>query len=344
MKATTSNEKIADAVVHPWPSRIRRLILLSCAALALLGFADDARSQGWPQKPVRLVVPFPPGGLTDGIARLLGQRLSERLGQPFVIENMPGAVGAIAARTVARAPADGHALFLGSVVQLAVLPALGNVAYDPVHDFAPISNIAGTPFVLMVHSSVPAKTIKGFVDYVRGQPGKITYSSAGIGSLDHLSMALFAQRGGIEMIHVPYKGGPQAITDLLAGHVAAYFGNRSVAVQHLNSEKIRLLAVSDEKRSAQFPDVPTVAESGYPRFRTIAWNGLMAPASTPKAMIDKLAAEIQRAIKDQAFIQGLTNIGVDAIGDDPEEFAATVAADISRWAEAVKVAGVNNQQ
>jgi tripartite-type tricarboxylate transporter receptor subunit TctC len=336
--------KLAGTIVGSWPPRTKVTFLVSCAALVLLGFAGNAQSQGWPQRPIRLVVPFPPGGLTDGIARLLGQRLSENLGQPLVIENVPGAVGAIAARTVARAPADGHTLFLGSVVQVAVLPALGNVAYDPVQDFAPISNVASTPFVLMVHSIVPAKTLKEFVNYARVQPGKITYSSAGIGSLDHLSMALFVQRAGIEMTHVPYKGGPQAITDLLAGHVAAYFGNRSVAVQHLNSGRIRLLAVSDEKRSVQFPDVPTVSESGYPRFRTIAWNGLMAPARTPKAIIDKLAGEIQRATKDQAFIQGFANIGVDPIGDNPQEFAATLTADISRWAEAVKVAGVKGQQ
>ena len=318
----------------------RRLLLTLLAGMTTLTVTTPALSKQWPQKPVRVIVPFPPGGLTDGIARLMGQRLSESLGQLFVMENMGGAAGAIAAGTVARAPADGYTLFVGSLTQLAVVPALEDVSYDPVKDFAPVSNIASAPFIFMVNSSVPAKTLKEFVDYVRAQPGRITYASAGIGSIAHLSMALFLKRAGIDMIHVPYKGGAPAITDLVGGHVAAYFGTRTDAVQQLDAAAIRLLAVSDEKRSIQFPDVPTVAESGYPGFRTITWNGLMAPAGTPKAIIDKLAGEVRRAVKDHAFVQSLANIGVDPIGDSPTEFAATIAADLPLWAEAVHIAGV----
>jgi tripartite-type tricarboxylate transporter receptor subunit TctC len=321
----------------------RRLFLSSCISVVMLGSVGIARPQDWPQRPVKLVVPFPPGGLTDGIARLVGQRLSERFGQSFIIENVAGGVGAIATRTVARAPADGYTLLLGSVVQLAVLPALRNVAYDPVQDYLPISNIASTPFVLMVHPSVPATTLEEFVVYVRTQSGKTTYSSAGVGSLDHLSMALFLKRAGIAMTHVPYKGGPQAITDLLAGHVTSYFGNRVVAVAQAKSGKVRLLAVSGNGRSVQFPAVPTVAESGYPGFQTVAWNGLMAPAGTPKAVVDRLASQVQTAMKDQKFTQSLINMGVDPIGDTSHDFAATIAADIARWAEAVNVAGIKDQ-
>ena len=177
----------------------RRQLLRLIAATAVTGMATPALSQQWPQKPIRMMVPFPPGGLTDGIARLLGRQLSEGLGQPIVIENMGGAAGAIAASTVARAPADGYTLLLGSLTQIAVVPALEDVSYDPVKDFTPISNIASAPFVLMVNSSVPAETLKEFVDYVRKQPGRVTYASSGIGSISHLSMALFLKRAGIEM-------------------------------------------------------------------------------------------------------------------------------------------------
>lgn len=316
----------------------RRLLLASVPALATLLMATSAWAEQWPQRPIRMIVPFPAGGLTDAIARLIGQRLGENLGQPFVLENMGGAAGAIAARTVARASADGYTLLMASLPQIGILPAVEDVSYDPIKDFAPISNIASAPFVLMVNSTVPAKTLSEFVDYVRSHPGQITYASSGIGSLAHLSMALFLKRAGLDMIHVPYKGGAPAVTDLVAGHVAAYFGTRTDAVQQFQTGMIRLIAVSDYKRSAQFPDVPTVAESGYPGFRTITWNGLMAPAKTPQAIIDKLANEVQRAMKSEPFLRSLANIGVDPIGDGPETFAATIAADVPLWADAVSTA------
>ena len=323
--------------------KTRRLLLTFLAAAAAAGMTAPALSQPWPQKPIRMIVPFAPGGLTDGIARLLGRQLSESLGQPFIMENMGGAAGTIAAATVARAPADGYTLFLGSLVQVAVAPALENVSYNSEKDFAPISDIGSAPFVLMVSSTIPANNLKEFVEYVRARPGQITYSSAGVGSLSHLSMALFLKRAGIEMIHVPYKGGAPALTDLVGGQVTSYFGTRADAVQQFETGTIRLLAVSDEKRSAQFLDVPTVAESGYPGFRTVTWNGLMAPAGTPQAIIDKLAAAVQRITKDHAFVQSLTNIGGDPIGDRPQEFAATIAADVPLWAEAVRITGVKRQ-
>jgi tripartite-type tricarboxylate transporter receptor subunit TctC len=312
-------------------------------AVVAVGMAVPAQSQQYPVKPVRVIVPFPPGGLTDGIARLVGQRLTESLGQPFVMENQGGAAGALAARTVARAPADGYTLFIGSLTQIGVVPALESVAYDPVKDFAPISNVASAPFVLMVHPGMPVQTLKEFIEYVRARPGKIAYGSAGVGSLAHLSMALLLKRAGIEMVHVPYKGGAQMMTDLVGGHVTAYFGNRSDAVPQYKAGAVRLLAVSDEKRSAQFPEVPTVAESGYPGFRTITWNGLMAPTGTPRPIVERLAAEMQRAANDPAFTRSLDNFGVDPIGDNPEKFAATIAADIPLWAEAVAISGARQQ-
>jgi tripartite-type tricarboxylate transporter receptor subunit TctC len=318
---------------------IARSFLTLAAVAGAIAIAAPAQAQQWPQRPVRVIVPFPAGGLTDGIARLLSRRLSERFGQTFVVENMGGAAGAIAASTVARAPPDGYTLLVASLTQIGVVPALENVSYDPVRDFAPISSIASAPFVLMVRPDFPARTLNELVDYIRSRPGRITYASAGVGSVAHLSMALLLQRAGGEMIHVPYKGGAPAIVDLIAGHVATYFGNRTDAVPHFKAGTIRLLAVSDESRSAQFPDVPTVAESGYPGFRTITWNGLMAPARTPDAVIDRLAGEVQRAVKDKAFLESLANFGVDPVGDGPKEFAALIKTEIPKWAEAVAISG-----
>jgi tripartite-type tricarboxylate transporter receptor subunit TctC len=316
--------------------------------LALLGIAGvglnaPAYGQRWPEKPVRVIVPFSAGGLTDGIARLVSQRLAENLGQPFVIENMSGGAGTIAARTVVRAPADGYTLFVASLTQIGVLPAIEDVSYDPIKDFAPVSNVASTPFVLMVHPSFPATSLKEFVEHVRANPGKLAYGSAGAGSVSHLAMALLLKRADISMIHVPYRGGSQVIPDLVAGHVTAYFGNRTDAVPQAKAGTVRLLAVADDRRSSQFAEVPTVIESGYPGFRAITWNGMMVPASTPKPIVEQLAREVQRIVKEPAFAGKAADFGLDLIGDGPDEFASTIAADVPLWAEAVAVAGARRQ-
>jgi tripartite-type tricarboxylate transporter receptor subunit TctC len=317
----------------------RRLFLARAAALAALGRAKPACAQAWPQKPVRVVVPFPPGGNTDAIARVIGQHLGERLGQQFVVENKGGGMGAIAAQEVARSAADGYTLFFPALPQIAIFPAMTKVTYDPVKDFAPISNVGTNPFVLVVHPGVPVKTLTEFVDYVRAQPGKLAHASGGTGTLSHLSMVLLAKRAGLDMVHVPYKGGGPAMADLIAGHVTIYFGNLSEIIAPARSGVLRALAVSGDKRVQQLPDVPTVAESGYPGFRTVTWNGLMAPAGTPREIVDKLAAEVARAVKQPAVIERLATFGVEPLGDRPDQFAATIAADIPMWAEAVKISG-----
>jgi tripartite-type tricarboxylate transporter receptor subunit TctC len=309
------------------------------AALACVARPSPAGAQVWPQKPVRVIVPFPPGGNSDGIARVIGQRLGERLGQQFVIENKGGSMGAVAAQEVARAPADGYTLFQPATPQIAIFPAMTKVAYDPMKDFVPISNIGTNPFVLVVHPSVPAKTLQEFVAYVRAQPGKLSYATGGPGTLSHLSMVLFANRAALNMVHVPYKGGGPAVADLVAGHVTIYFGNLSEVIPHVKGGRLRALASSGAKRAPQLADVPTVAESGYPGFRTITWNGLMAPAGTPKEIVNKIASEVALAVKQPEVIAHLSSYGVEPLGDTPDEFAATVAADIPLWAEAVKMSG-----
>lgn len=306
-------------------------------AAALL--SGTAAAQDYPNKPVRVIVPFAAGGNTDTIARIVTERLSTSLGQQFVVENRVGAGGAIAAEFVAKAPPDGYTLFVAAVSQIAILPYIQKIAYNPVKDFAPISNIGTNPFVLGVHESVPAKSVKEFVDYAKTRPGQLNYASGGNGTIGHLSGALFVSRAGLQLAHVPYKGGAPAVADLVAGTVQMYFGNASELIQHSRSGKIRLLGISSEKRAPQLPDVPAIAES-YPGFRTITWNGLLAPAGTPQPIVDRLSAEVQRMVKDPAIIERLTKIGVDPLGSTPAEFAETIKTDAVIWQEAVKAAGL----
>jgi tripartite-type tricarboxylate transporter receptor subunit TctC len=299
-----------------------------------------AGAQSWPQRPVKIVVPFPPGGNTDGIARIFGQRFSEIFGQQFVVENRPGASGALAAEAVARSPADGYTLLMSTLGQSAIVPAVTRASFNPLADFAPVSKLGTNPFVLVVHQSVPVKTLGEFVDYVRAQPKKITFAAAGTGDLIYLAMSLFLKRAGLEMIPVMYKGGAPALADTVAGHVQTYFSNLSDVVPHAASGAIRPLAVSSDQRLRQFPNVPTFAEAGYPGFRILTWNGLMAPIGTPREIVDRLAGESARAAKDPKVIERLANFGIDPLGNTPEEFAASLAADIRFWADAAKIAGV----
>ena len=320
--------------------RTLRVLLLACLGWAA---ASSAQSQEWPQKPVRIVVSFAAGGNSDIVARLIGQRLSEALAQQFVIENRPGASGAIAAEAVARAPADGYTLLMGNVPVISITPALGKVSYDPVKDFAPISAVGANPLVLVAHPSLPVANIEELVGYARERPRQLTYVSSGVGSIVHLAMALFLKRAQLEMTPVSYKGGAAPLTDVIAGHVKTYFSNLSVVMPHVNSGALRMLGVTAERRLPAIPDVPTFIESGFPRFRILTWNGLMAPAGTPAWIIDRTANEVARAVKDPKFVERLANDGFDPIGNRPDEFAAMIAEDISFWADAVKVAGMQDK-
>jgi tripartite-type tricarboxylate transporter receptor subunit TctC len=323
--------------------RVRIFWVIVLVMALASGLTDKVCAQPWPQRPVTVIVPFAAGGSTDAIARTMAQWLGDNLHQQFVVENRAGAGGAIAAELAARAPADGYTLFVASLPQIAIVPAVSKTHYDPVKDFAPISVIGTNPFVLAVNKDVPVRTIPEFVAYVRAQPQPLSYASAGIGSLTHLSMALFLKRAEIDMVHVPYKGGAPAMSDVVAGHVPVIFSNLSDALPQAAAGNIRLIGVSSEKRAPQIPDVPTVAEQGYPNFRTLTWNGLMAPAGTPPQIVGQLAGEVERAAKTPAFAEQLNRLGVDALGNTPAEFATLIAADIPLWAEAVKIAGVRQE-
>jgi tripartite-type tricarboxylate transporter receptor subunit TctC len=324
----------------------RRQFLASAAAttaLGSLGLSAPAQAQGWPQRPIKVIVAFAPGGNSDSIARIVCNRLGEALHQTFFIENRPGNGGALGAEEAARSAPDGYTLFVAATPQMAVTPAIRKVSYDPLKDFAPISNIGSNPFVLTVNAKLPIKTLADFVAYVKARPGKATFGSGGVGTLNHLSMTVFAKRAGLDLIHVPYKGGAPAMVDLVGGQINAMFANLSDALGQADGGKVRMLAVSSVQRVSQAPNVPTVSESGYQGFKTITSNGLVAPAGTPKDIINRISAEVQRAGKDPKFILQLAHIGVTAIGDTPEEYAATLKEDVALWAGAVKLAGLKRR-
>lgn len=327
----------------PWHKirvAIAALAVIATFGAALDGTSARAQAQAWPQRPVRIIAPYAAGGNSDGIARLLAQRLGDALGQSFVVENRLGANGAIATEAAARSAADGYTLLWGVTPPLTINPALTKVNYDPIKDFAPISAVAVNAFVLVVNKNFPPRTLAEFIAYVRAQPDQLAYADGSAGSLTHLTMALFLKRAGLQMRNVSYRGNAPALTDVVAGHLPTMFSNISDAIPQAAAGSIRPLAVSSKERASQVPDVPTVAESGFPGFNVLTWNGLMAPAGTPKEIIDRLAAEIGRAVKDRQFVARLEHYGVDPLGNTPAEFGAMLASDIALWADTIPSLGL----
>ncbi len=306
----------------------------------ILALPVTSISQQWPQKPLRIVVPFPPGGVTDGIARITADWLSQRVGQGVIAENKPGASGAIAAEYVARAAPDGYTLFMAATPQLAIVPHVQQIPYDPIKDFSPVSIVGASAFGLGINDRLPARSLAEFVDYVKARPGQLNFASPGAGTVGHLTMALFLARAGLKMEAVLYKGGGPAMLDVLSGAVPVYFGNLNELLPHLASGRIRVLAVSGDKRTTQLPNVPTVAEQGYPGFRTDTWNGVVAPAGTPPEVVERVAREIAAGCQDAGFVARLDKIGVDAVCSSPAQFAQAIRQDSDLWKEAVRAAGI----
>lgn len=308
--------------------------------IALL-FPIAALAQSWPQKPIKVIVPFPPGGVTDSLARITADWLTQRLGQPVVPDNRPGASGAIAADLVARADPDGYTLFSAASPQLAVVPHVQKIPYDPIKDFAPISIVGTNAFALGCNAEkTPAKTLAEFVAFVKERPGQLNYGSPGVGSIGHLTMALFLARADLKMEAVIYKGGGPAMADVVAGHVNCYFGNYNEILPHASSGRVHVLATSGLTRARQMPGVPTVAEQGYPGFKTETWNGYVAPGGTPHEIVDRIAHEIAAGCKDAAFVARLDKIGVDAVCSTPAEFSQAIRDDLRLWKDAVAAAGM----
>jgi tripartite-type tricarboxylate transporter receptor subunit TctC len=289
---------------------------------------------------VRILLPFAPGGNSDLIIRVLTERLGRAFGQQLLIEARPGAAGALAAADVARAAPDGYTLLMASPSPISITPLLSKTPYDPVKSFAPISVIGINPKVWAVPASFPAATFGDFVNYIRQRPDRLAYGDAGAGSISHLSTELVLKRLGLRMIRVSYKGNAPSTTDLVAGRIATSFTNLSAVLPFVADHSLKLLAVANEIRSPQIPTVPTFAEAGFPGIVILTWNGLMAPAGTPRAIIDRLASEVASAARDPAIAERLSSNGVDPVGNTPEQFAAMIAADISLWAEAIRITGV----
>ena len=330
------------ALALRWRALSCSLVILSFFGVAV--FADaQVQAQTWPERPVKLLVPFAAGGNIDVTGRLMAARLSETLGQQFVVENRVGGGGIIATEAVARAPADGYTLLWASTNVIAIVPATTKVPYDPVKDFAPVSALGASPQVLLVNAKVPAKTVPEFVAYAKSQPAPLAYGGGGgPGSASNLIMALFLQRADLKMTSVAYRGTAPALTDLIAGHIPTTFVPISEAHAQATNPNMRMLAVSSGKRSPRLPDLPSIAET-YPGYHAVSWTGMLAPAGTPKAIVDKIGAEIVRAVNDPKFAEQLRNSGIEPLAEGPEKFAAMIASEIPVWAAAVKIAGVKLQ-
>jgi tripartite-type tricarboxylate transporter receptor subunit TctC len=313
----------------------RQFVLMA----ALVAFTGSAGADGWPERPVRIIFPYAAGSTGDATARLIARRLSDRFGQPFIVENRVGANGVIGVEAVARSAPDGYTLLWAVTPQITISPIMTKVPYTAT-DFVPISVVSTNRFALLVNAKVPVKTVSEFIEYVGDQRRGFTYAEGGAGSITHLSMVLFLSRAGLNGTNVSYKGTGPALTDVVAGHLPAMFALFGDALSQAESGAIRLLAVSSEQRSTQALDVPTIAELGFPGFKTTSWWGLMAPAGTPKPIVDRIAAEVGKATKDPKLIEQLTTFGVDPVGSSPAQFSAMIVADTKLWAEALKVAGL----
>jgi len=316
--------------------------LLRLAALALyFAISGGAHAQTYPSKPILLIVPFAPGGSSELLSRLVGQKLTESLGQQVVVENRPGGAGNIAMETVAHARPDGYTLILGHIGTLAVNPAMfAKLPYDPIKDFAPVSLIAAVPNIVAVHPQVPAKNLKELLELARAKPGSINYGSAGNGSAGHLAFEYLKQVSKTDFVHVPYKGTGPMMTDLIAGQTQATFTGAPPLIPQIKQGKLRALAVGSAKRIPSLPDVPTVAESGFPGFETAQWYGILAPAATPPELVKKLSAEIAKALKRPEVHDRLAADGTVVIGSTPEEFAAHIRKEMAHWGEVVKQAKI----
>jgi tripartite-type tricarboxylate transporter receptor subunit TctC len=320
---------------------------ISFAIAASLVISLAAQAQTYPAKVVRLVVPFAPGGSSEIIARTLAHRLSENLGQQFIVENKPGGGGNIAMQEVARAEPDGYTLMLGHVGSLAMNPpmfannpAMKKPPYDANKDFIPVSLVAVVPNMFVVNANVPAKDLKEFVALARAKPGAINYGSAGNGSAGHLAFEYLKMVTGIDIVHVPYKGTGPMLTDLIAGQTQATSAGTPPLLPHVKSGKLRAIAVGTPQRIAALPDVATVAEQGHPGFETSQWYGIIVPAKTPDAIVKKLAEEIAKAARSADVLERFHNDGTIAVGSTPAEFAAFILKEQARWGEVVRKSGV----
>ena len=314
------------------------------AACVLASCAFTVSAQPYPSKPLRFVVPFPPGGSTDLLARRLCERLQASMGQPCVVENKPGAGGAVGSEFVAKAAPDGYTLLLGVTGSHGISVSLNpKLPYHPIKDFAPISTLVSTSLVLVVGPQFPANTLAEYVTYAKGRPDQVTHSSPGNGTSMHLTGEMFNLASGTKLVHVPYKGSAGAVNDLMGGQVQSMFGDFLVVYPQVKGGKIKALAITSAKRHQMLPDVPTIAESGYPGFEALSWQGLFVPAGTPADIVAKLNAETLKALTAEDFRDAFAKQGFTVAGSSPAEFRAFIEAEIPKWARIIKAGNVTLQ-
>ena len=327
------------------PGLVAALLVAVAAPFAIPHAALAQSPAGFPSQPIRLIVPYPPGGSADVLARTLGKQVAEGLGQNVIIENKPGAGTAIGAKHVAGASPDGYTLLMGTVSSHAMTPLINpNAGYDPVKDFAPIAPVAEIPFAMLLNGSVPAKTLPEFLALARSQPGKFTYSSAGVGTSNHLAGELLNSMAGIRMVHVPYKGSAPALADLLGGQVDVMFDLLMTAVQHVNSGKVRALGVTSSKPSALLEGVPTFVDSGLPDYVVSAWFGVFAPAGTPPAVVERLTQAFAEATQAPDTRRQLESMGAAPLSGSSATFAGFVRSEYDKWDKVIAKAGIATKQ
>jgi tripartite-type tricarboxylate transporter receptor subunit TctC len=316
--------------------------MLSAVAAAFLPtvFAAPVAAQEYPVKPVRFVIAFSPAGPSDILTRIVGSKLAESMGQVFIFDNRPGAGGNLAGEIVAKAPPDGYTLLMGNNSILATNASLyKNMSFDPVKDLAPVALLASQPNILVVHPSLPVKSVKELIAFAKAHPGQLNYASSGSGAAAHLAAELFKSMAAVQMVHIPYKGASPALIDMLAGQCQVMFATALSVQPYLQSNRLRPLAVSTAKRARIMPNLPTVAEAGVPGFEATTWHGIVSTAGTPPAVINKLNAEINKVLKLPDVNATLTRQGAEVLGGTPQEFAAYIKAEIPKWAKVVKASG-----
>ncbi len=313
-------------------------IISIAAFLAVLASAGFAQAQGdsYPNKPVRLIVAFPPGGSVDVVARLVAPRLSESLGQPVVVDNRSGASGNIGTEAAARAKPDGYTLLLHTIPFVANVHLYSPLPYDPINDFAPISLLSSSPSVLVVHPSVPARTVGELLRLAKSKPGALNYSAAGAGTNPHIAGELFAMLGNVDIVAIQYKGGGPALVAVLGGEIGITFPNISEAVQHVNAGRLRALGVTGAKRSAALPEVPTIAESGVPGYEFVTWHGMLAPRGTPPEIVSLLNDKLKGVLRSPELSARFAQMGLDVIASSPAEFSAHLKSELEKWGRVIR--------
>jgi tripartite-type tricarboxylate transporter receptor subunit TctC len=311
------------------------------AALAFALFATHAAAQDYPSKPIRMIVPFPPGGPNDILGRVVAQKLTEQMGQQVVADNRAGAGGIIGTELAARSAPDGYTLLLSGTASLSINPSLHKkLPYDPLKDFAPISLMATAPSILVTHPSVAVRSVKELIAFAKAKPGQLNFASAGLGTPPHLAGELFKHMAGIDMVHVPYKGGGPALTDLLGGQVNLYFSGISSALPFVKDGKLRGIAVTSSKRTPLMPDMPTISESGLPGYEVGNWYAMLAPAGTSASIVNRLNAQIVKALAASEVRKRFTELAADPVGSTPAQLAAYNRSELIKWAQVIKAAGI----